>query len=96
MIQHLDRPTVLFGSMATTALVGGISGETIQSIITITTGVAAVVGVLTWLDKRWDDRINNHAAEEQKLDVARHEALVEMIKRMLAEHKHGEKPNARR
>jgi hypothetical protein len=52
--------------------------------------------VLTWLDKRWDDRINNHAAEEQKLDVARHEALVEMIKRMLAEHKHGEKSNARR
>jgi outer membrane lipoprotein SlyB len=85
VIAQLDRTSIFGLSVMSTALVGGISGEAIGGIVTISGGVAAVVGALAWLDSRMEKKINAHAAEEKELHDARMQTLKAEIKLMFVE-----------
>jgi hypothetical protein len=83
MIASIDRPTMVASTMLGTAIVGGISGETLQTIAILVSFTGAVVTGFAWLDARFDRKIKAHAAEEEKLHKVRNALLLEQIKTMV-------------
>ncbi len=66
---------------------GGISGESIQTIGTVAVFTGAVVSALAWIDRRMEKKIKDHTTVEGELMDARITALKMELRVMIIEHK---------
>lgn len=58
----------------------------ISTIVVVATAVGMVVAGLSWLDRRIDRKIKDHAEIEQRLDEERHERTIAEMRTMLSEY----------
>lgn len=85
MIAEISPFRLVLGSVASTAVAGGISGEHTQVIGLVAGAVGAIVLAFAWLDARFDSKIKKHAEDEAKLDTANMDKLEATIKAWIAE-----------
>jgi hypothetical protein len=85
MIASINRPTMVLGTTLGATVLGGVSGETVQTIAIIAGFTAAVITGFAWLDARFDRKIKAHAEAEKELARARNDALLAQIQMMISE-----------